>query len=126
MRWYTLLFLPLILFTVYAPVKAATRPSIQALQAAFKDADKNHDGKIDREEFQRRSTEIFFFTDVDKDGKLTSIELKGVEPEAFKNADRDGDGMLSLYEFINIRFQDFESADLDKDGTLSPAEVEQR
>jgi hypothetical protein len=77
------------------PVAGAERLDANATMALV---DKNKDGRIDREEFHQRMTEVFFFADVDKDGQLTFAELVTVEKvdsEAFKRADRDGSGKLS-------------------------------
>jgi len=89
--------------------------------------DKNKDGRIDREEFHQRMTEVFFFADVDKDGQLTFAELAAVtkvDPEAFKRADRDGGGKLSLYEFIYVIHRDFDAADKNQDGVIDLQELQ--
>jgi Ca2+-binding EF-hand superfamily protein len=88
--------------------------------------DKNKDGRIDREEFHQRMTEVFFFADVDKDGQLTYAELTAVEyvdPEVFKRADRDGNGKLSLYEFMYVVHRDFDAADKNADGVIDMEEL---
>ena len=89
--------------------------------------DKNKDGRIDREEYHQRLTEVFFFADVDKDGQLTFAELVAVEkvdPEAFKKADRDGNGKLSLYEFMYVIHRDFDAADKNQDGVIDLQELQ--
>ncbi len=89
-------------------------------------SDKNKDGRIDREEFHQRMTEVFFFADVDKDGQLTFAELVAVanaDPEAFKRADRDGSGKLSLYEFMYVIHRDFDAADNNQDGVIDLQEL---
>jgi Ca2+-binding EF-hand superfamily protein len=89
--------------------------------------DKNKDGRIDREEFHQRMTEVFFFADVDKDGQLTFAELAAVtkvDPEAFKRADQDGDGKLSLYEFMYVIHRDFDAADKNPDGVIDLQELQ--
>ena len=88
--------------------------------------DKNKDGRIDREEFHQRMTEVFFFADVDKDGQLTYAELVTVDntdPVAFKRADRDGNGKLSLYEFMYVIHRDFDAADRNGDGVIDMQEL---
>jgi Ca2+-binding EF-hand superfamily protein len=94
-------------------------------RAAFAEADTNHDGKIDREEFQERMVEIFFFGDRDKDGYMTWEELVPVVafPEDFRDADRNGDGRYSFYEFVRVRFDDYDVVDTDQDGLLSLDEI---
>jgi Ca2+-binding EF-hand superfamily protein len=89
-------------------------------------SDKNHDGRIDREEYLQRMTEVFFFIDTDKDGSLTITEIEGagaINPERFKAADRNGDQTLSLREYLNALNNDFDAADSDKDGTLDMEEL---
>jgi Ca2+-binding EF-hand superfamily protein len=89
-------------------------------------SDKNQDGRIDREEYYQRMTEVFFFIDTNKDGSLTITEIEAagaIAPERFKAADRDGDQTLSLREYLNALNNDFDSADRDKDGTLNMEEL---
>lgn len=106
-----------------APAVGAGRLDANATMAL---SDKNRDGRIDREEFHQRMTEIFFFADVDKDGRLTFAELTVVEkvdPEALKRADRDSNGTLSLYEFMFVIHRDFEAADKNQDGVIDFEEL---
>lgn len=88
--------------------------------------DKNKDGRIDREEFHQRMTEVFFFADVDRDGQVTFAEFVAVakvDPEAFKKADRDGNEKLSLYEFMYVTHRDFDTADQNQDGVIELQEL---
>jgi Ca2+-binding EF-hand superfamily protein len=90
-------------------------------------ADKNHDGRIDREEYNQRLIEVFFFADIDKDGKLSFTELQAVvvdaDPQRFKAADSDGDGKLALYEYLYVLHADYTTADKNRDGVLDIEEV---
>ena len=90
----------------------------------FDRADKNHDGKLDREEFYQLAVESFYFRDKEKKGYLTVDQLPETSPEAFKAANRKHDGRLTLEEYVNALFLDFERADTNKDGTLSLEEIE--
>jgi Ca2+-binding EF-hand superfamily protein len=89
-------------------------------------ADKNSDRKMDREEYNQRMTEVFYFADVDKDGDLTIVELadaEPVDPQAFQNADKDGNGKLSLAEFLYAVHIDFFTADTNRDGFIDMREL---
>ena len=94
------------------------------LRAAFKAADKNGDGRLDREEFRQAVIEGFYFRDKEHKGYLTADQLPEASPEAFKAANVKGDGRLSLQEEVNALFKDFEAADVNKDGTLTYEEFE--
>jgi Ca2+-binding EF-hand superfamily protein len=89
----------------------------------FRTADRNGDGRIDREEFHQRVVEQFFLIDKGRKGYLVREELIGVTDEAFKAANRKGDGRLTLQEFVNARFVDFAAADLNGDGVLTLEEI---
>lgn len=105
------------------PAAAAERLDANATMAL---SDKNKDGRIDREEFHQRMTEVFFFADVDKDGHLTFAELVAVanaDPDAFKRADRDGNQKLTLYEFLYVIHRDFDAADKNQDGVIDLQEL---
>src|SRR5262245_42724115 len=99
-------------------------PSPSELRQQFQETDQNRDAKIDREEFHRRSVELFYFLDKDRKGYLVIVDLRGLSPEDFKAADRQGDGRLSLDEFVNARFRQFDLADTNGDGVLTIEEVE--
>ena len=89
-------------------------------------SDKNGDNRIDREEYNRRMTDVFFFIDTDKDGQLTISEIQQVEkvdPQRFEAADRDGNHTLSLYEYLYALHNDFQAADKNNDGTLDREEL---
>jgi len=93
-------------------------------RAAHAATDRNHDGEIDRNEFEQRIIQVFYFADVDKDGFVTIGQL-GVfdEDRLFATADLDHDSRLSLSEFLNARWKNFQEADTDRSGTLSVEEV---
>ena len=89
-------------------------------------ADKNKNDRIDREEYNQRMTEVFFFLDTNKDGSLTLAEIRAaadVDPARFKAADKDGNQVLSLHEYLYALDNDFDTADKDQDGTLDMQEI---
>jgi hypothetical protein len=115
-----------------AAVALATAANSGAVEQMTKEevmatADTNHDGRIDRDEYDQRMTEVFFFADSDKDGKLSWEELQAVvvdvDPQRFKAADSDHDGKLALYEYLYVLHVDFATADKNHDGVLDMEEV---
>jgi Ca2+-binding EF-hand superfamily protein len=93
-------------------------------RAAHAATDRNHDGEINREEFEQRMVQIFYFSDVDKDGFVTIGQLSAFDEELlFETGDSDSDARLSLSEFQKVRFENYRDADTDKSGTLSVEEV---
>jgi len=105
-------------------VAAQTGTMPSDLRASFKAADKNGDGRLDREEFRQAVMEGFYFRDKQHKGYLTADQLPEASPEAFKAANVKHDGRLSLQEEVNALLKDFEAADADKDGTLTYEELE--
>jgi Ca2+-binding EF-hand superfamily protein len=104
----------------------APRPAGAAdLRAIFVLLDENGDGVIDRQEFQRRKTEVFFLR-LPQQAEVTSVELADTQltPEAFRDADINGDGKLSGSEFIQARFAQFETYDTNHDQKITFEEFE--
>jgi EF hand domain-containing protein len=90
-------------------------------RAAFAEADRNHDGVVDHEEFQERITEVFYSADRNKDGELDAVELQQLTfPDDFK---KDASGRVTLREFLRVRFQDYDATDKNHDGVLELDEV---
>lgn len=89
------------------------------------DYDKN--GRIDRQEYQKRMVDVFYFADRNKDGVVTVEELaviETVDEKAFRAADNTGDGRLTVEEFVAYRMMDFDAADKNNDGVLTYDEVQ--
>ena len=107
------------------PAAGQPAPAPEFMQR-FQSYDKNHDGRIDREEFQQWMVEVFYFRDTARKGYLTLEDLRrfGVSSETFKAINRKGDGKLTLEEFLNATFRDFEAADTLHDGLLTPEELQ--
>jgi Ca2+-binding EF-hand superfamily protein len=102
----------------------AQLPSPSELRQQFQETDRNGDGKIDREEFHRRSVELFYFLDKDRKGYLVLAAIRGLSADDFKAANRRSDGKHTLEEFLNARFRHFDLADSNGDGVLTLQEVE--
>jgi Ca2+-binding EF-hand superfamily protein len=105
-------------------VARAQLPSPSELRQQFAETDGNRDGKIDREEFHRRTVELFYFLDKDRKGYLVLVDIRGLSSEDFKAANRKGDGKLTLDEFANARFRIFDQVDSNGDGVLTLQEIE--
>ena len=102
--------------------QAASTPDIRAWVQKH---DTNHDGKLDRAEFQEAVTESFYFRDKNKVGYLTIEELRGtLSPEVLSAVKHKDSGQITLQEYINAAFRDFEAIDTDKDGLLTVEELE--
>ena len=118
--------IPLLALVLLAPASGWSDeiPPPHDPRAAHAAADQNHDGEINRGEFEQRIIHIFYFADVDKDGFVTIGQLM-VFDEAllFETADLDGDKRLSLSEFQTARAKGFREADTDGSDTLSVEEV---
>jgi len=93
-------------------------------RAAHAATDKNRDGEINRDEFEQRMIQFFYFADVDKDGYVTIGQLMVFdEAQLFESADLDNDSRLSLSEFLVARSKNFSATDTDRSGGLSVDEV---
>ena len=108
------------------------------LEAAFKKADKDNDGTLDKSEAKAmpRVAKNFDAIDGDKDGtvsldeirtsmKAAAKEMHDRGAEKFKAADKDNDGTLDKTEAKAMPrvAKNFDAIDGDKDGTVSPQEI---
>jgi Ca2+-binding EF-hand superfamily protein len=97
-------------------------------EAVIESCDKNQDGRIDRQEYFVRMTDVFFFADRDKNGYLDMKEIlvavPDAAPERVKSADADRNGKLDLNELRNALSKDFEREDRNGDGVLDRDEVQ--
>jgi len=105
------------------------------LEAAFKKADKDNDGTLDKEEAKAmpRVAKNFDAIDTDKDGTVSMDEIKAGMKQAahakgeaaFKKADTDNDGTLDKTEAKAMPrvAKSFDAIDTDKDGTVSMEEI---
>lgn len=122
------------LATSVLPCLAA--PSVPAqpgvMKQIFVDADLNHDGLIDLDEFHKDIVRSFAALDHNRDGYITEDEVtalpdgrraKFIFKEMLANADRDQDRRLSFKEVVEARMAYFDAADGDADQRLSLREV---
>jgi Ca2+-binding EF-hand superfamily protein len=108
------------------------------LEAAFKKADKDNDGTLDKEEAKSmpRVAKNFGAIDADKDGTVSLDEIKAAMKNmkkgmhekgkaAFEKADKDADGTLDKEEAKAMPrvSKNFDAIDADKDGTVSLDEI---
>lgn len=130
-------------FSVHAEQERGTR-----LEAAFKKADGDSDGKLTRDEARsmRRVAKNFDAIDADKDGGVTLDEIRagmmhkdkmhagemhggeGMHDrgmDRFKAADKDSDGRLTRDEAKSMPqvAKNFDAMDADKDGGVSLDEI---
>ena len=108
----------------------------------FSQFDKNHDGRISRDEAREGTDRLFNEIDTNKDGFLSKEEMQAHHKamhdkfresmrdkmrEHWKSADKDGDGALSRAEVDAAKMQrlarDFDKLDKNKDGKLSEDEI---
>ena len=119
---------------VMAPC-AALADRHDKLEAAFKKADKDNDGTLDKEEAKAmpRVAKHFDAIDADKDGTVSLDEVKASMKKtmhekgktAFGKADKDSDGTLDKEEAKAMPrvSKNFDAIDTDKDGTVSMEEI---
>jgi hypothetical protein len=107
------------------PAAAQQTPAKPDWKEGFKIHDTNHDGKIDRGEFQEWMVDVFFLRDQNHKGYLVYEDVKdAMTPENFKAHDKNGNGKIPLQEFLNATFQDFAAADVRGNGTLTVEEIQ--
>lgn len=117
------------------PGKAPTpgaMPNPDELRQRFKDADKNGDGKVTKDEFPGPA-ERFDVLDRNKDGAVTADEIEGALKDGmngegargkrmFQRFDKDGDGKVARAEFPGGD-DAFKALDKDGDGFVTAEEV---
>ncbi|CAF1338901.1 unnamed protein product [Adineta steineri] len=97
---------------------------------ALGQADRNHDGVLDRNEF--RNFRDFQNADRNHDGRVGLVEFANIAApnlninprntaQAFMIADQNHDGFLDQRELSD--FSDFQHADLNHDGRIDPIEM---
>ncbi len=122
----------------------APRGNDRTNQVSFEKADKNGDGKVNREEGNSIAGFDFSRADTNNDGSLTRQEFQAAmarstprgdgkpgplagdrtEQVSFKKADKNGDGIVDRSEAADIKGFDFSRADVDDDAKLTRREYQ--
>jgi Ca2+-binding EF-hand superfamily protein len=113
----------ILLAVLAGPAVLAAQPTAGDLDQALKNADRNRDGRLDREEFRLLMVETFYLRDRDRNGHLVVTEVTEMDVEVFRRADGNGDGRISLEEYVGVALRDFDAADVDRDGVLAYEEI---
>jgi Ca2+-binding EF-hand superfamily protein len=121
-----------------APATGLAEDFAKRLDDAFKRADKDKDGTLDRNEAKAlpQVSKHFDRIDLNKSGAISLTEIKAYlkqasksiqekGKDAFQAADKDKNGTLSREEAKALPkvARNFDKVDADKDGTVSEAEI---
>lgn len=109
------------------PMARAADPTDAQVDVAFKKADSDNDGTVDRPEARKFgiTRAAFDHANPDKDGTLDKKEFLAAITYQFKRADPDNDGTLDRKEASRAGIKSkktFDAANPDNDGTLDLAE----
>ena len=90
----------------------------------FDAADTNHDGKVDRGEYDNFVAELVLLHDANRDGRLDRSEVEKTAPPAkFDQIDADHDGALTPQEVEAFSDSDFAAMDANGDGVIDRDEA---
>ena len=90
----------------------------------FDAADTNHDGKVDRAEYDGFVAELVLLHDANRDGRLDRSEVeKTANPAKFDQIDADHDGFLTPQEIEAFSASDFAAMDANGDGVIDRDEA---
>ena len=102
---------------VVAQVKTSAPPD------RFDAADSNHDGKVDRSEYDGFVDEMVLLRDANRDGKLEREEVGPHAAARFDKIDANHDGSLSFEEVEAFSGTDFAAMDANGDGGIDRNEA---
>ena len=112
----------LALLAAAAPVSAQVKT--EAAPDRFDVADANHDGKVDRSEYDNFVDELVLLYDANRDGKLSHDEIATArDPSKFDRIDADHDGFLTAQEIEAFSGSDFAAMDANSDGSIDRDEA---
>jgi len=106
-----------------AHTATAQEASREKLAAAFAEADNNHDGYINVDEYVAYMVRAFAGLDLDRDRLLVPSDIPKTTPERFARIDRNGDGKISLGEGVAEKMIDYFAIDTDEDGVFTLEEL---
>jgi Ca2+-binding EF-hand superfamily protein len=89
----------------------------------FDAADANHDGKVDRAEYDGFVDEMVLLRDTNRDGKLSRDEVGPHAAARFDKIDANHDGSLSFEEIEAFSGTDFATMDANGDGGIDRNEA---
>lgn len=93
----------------------------------FDAADANHDGKVDRSEYDNFVAELVLLYDTNRDGRLSRDEVATArDPSKFDRIDADHDGFLTLRELDAFSSSDFAAMDANGDGSIDRDEAKRQ
>ena len=103
---------------------AAAQVTTEAAPDRFDVADANHDGKVDRAEYDNFVAELVLLYDANRDGKLSRDEVANArDPSKFDRIDADHDGLLTPQEVEAFSSSDFAAMDGNGDGSIDRDEA---
>ena len=113
---------------IIAGVALAVLPAVAQVKTdpapdRFDAADANHDGKVDRAEYDGFVDEMVLLRDANRDGKLGRDEVGAHAAARFDTIDANHDGSLSFEEIDAFSGPDFAAMDANGDGGIDRNEA---
>jgi EF hand len=126
------IFLAAVAMVVAIGAAQANEPFFPRRPKTFERLDSNHDGKVERGEFDTVASRRFNRMDADSNKVITSTEIDQIFQKSVERRksrlldlmDRDKNGAISEMELGKIVESMFLDADTDRDGALNLAEMQ--
>jgi len=111
-------------FGLVLATPAMAQVNTEAAPDRFDVADANHDGKVDRAEYDNFVAELVLLYDANRDGKLSRDEVATArDPSKFDRIDADHDGFLTAQEVEAFSGSDFAAMDGNGNGSIDRTEA---